>query len=112
LNDHSVKLEVIRPAFAARIVQPDDIASLWIKRGEVTSFVTVAVNTGQAQIIGNSFASMFFRDDVVNLMGQMAETLVNQAILTAPVGETVNMSSQSIRDIGHVWAGCGLFSAL
>jgi len=66
----------------ARMEEPDDLARIGIKSGQVRAFAKVAVGTGERQILRIVDAAVLTRNDVLDMKTQFGKLLRNSAVLT------------------------------
>jgi hypothetical protein len=58
---------VVAPCLASRIEQQRDLAAVGVKASQVCALAQIAIDTRSGQIIGFFRATVFARNDVVNL---------------------------------------------
>ncbi len=92
--------EVMLPRLNPRIEQRYILASLWVNRGRLASFVPITERTGEPQIAFFGFAPKCNGDDVLNLKPCHHQILRTQAIAAAIASRFPNPSIQSRRNIG------------
>jgi len=64
----------------------DDLARCWIDACEVRAFPKVAAMTRQRKVLGNVAPSVLLRENMLDVMREVAVFLPQQAILAAVMG--------------------------
>jgi hypothetical protein len=86
LDDHTVKLEVVYPPISPWIKKADERMCRPYDRANITAFMAITEGTGQCQIISGCWATVLFADDMIDLTAEEGVVLVEEAILTDPLG--------------------------
>src|ERR1700733_13141934 len=89
---------MVRPIVPARLEKENGQATLRINRGEICSFVTVAVVASIRQIFPSGLASMLFCDNVVRFMRSAYVCFMHAAIFTAATRPMAHLGPQSGRN--------------
>src|SRR5437016_14020131 len=92
---------MLAPSIAPGIKQALHFTALRIDGSQVCTFVLVANRTTQRQIAGGSFSTMFYGDNVIDLVLEEPYVLQHQAILALAFGPSTNFASQRGIDIRH-----------
>lgn len=82
----AVPLEMLWPLIAARVEQADDPSGQRITPGDVRAFVVIAGKAGERQVPRDGQATVFARQDVVNLKGKFVSFLRRPAVLADAPG--------------------------
>jgi hypothetical protein len=83
-NLGSVPPKVTAPQVGARMKQPRQGSCVRIDSGDVGTFVSVAVNTGQRQIVKVVATAMLSRNDVIDLEWGRMQRGGQETILASP----------------------------
>ena len=77
------RMEVIRPAFQARVKQGDNRLGFGIERAQIAALVTITLCAGEAEVVALSLSAVFFGDDVVDFVGKQPIMLIDLAVFAA-----------------------------
>ena len=84
-------LEVSIPLVRSRMEEPNKLARTRINSGYVRTFVAIAVQAGEGEILKDSEPSMLACNDVIDVKGQKIDGSRKVAILTAVLGTTPDL---------------------
>src|SRR5439155_5129044 len=98
-NRCSCELEVFRPIVTTRVEQEYLLTGLWIDRGDIGSFETIAVEASKRQVFATRWAAMLFRSDMVGFMRSDNVVLMDQAVLTTPGSPLAHLKAKCGRDM-------------
>lgn len=82
-NLRAIPREAVVPCIVPRMKQTGVLSGLRVNPGEIRSFVGVAIEAGEGEILVDRLASMLPGDDVINPKRQLCECTGIPAILAA-----------------------------
>lgn len=83
------------PLMFARIVESRGFFGQWIKRGDIGSFILVAAPASRTEIVECVFATMFLRNDMVNMKLSCSMVRANKTVFAAATGTAHNLAMLS-----------------
>lgn len=85
---------MLAPDIRSRMKQANQLASFGVDAGNVRTFVAIAVETGEGEILADGGSSVLARNDVIDPKGQPVLRMRNAAILTAVPGPVPDLLNQ------------------
>ena len=89
-----VELKVIVPLLRAGIEELSDLAGLWIKRREISPFMTIAIQTSVGEIVQVCLTAVLPRNDMIDFMEGPASVLRKVTVLAPPSGALSDFGAQ------------------
>lgn len=87
-------MEVRDPGLRPGVEERDEGSGEGIERADITRLPPITHGTGQREIFEDRLAAMFFRDDMIHLMGRGGKVLGHQAVFTTVVGPCDDLPAQ------------------
>jgi hypothetical protein len=97
-------LKVLIPAVFSWIIEPDKGVFVFMPGSNTAPFTEVTEAAGKREVYKSSGASLFFTDDVINVIGSEGDSLGHTAVFAAIIGCFGDLPAKNNGDVSFTHA--------
>jgi hypothetical protein len=93
---------MVGPPIPSRMEQPANLARQWVGRGDVCSFISIAQNTSECQVVGSGRTAVLPAHYMIHLVREAGVIFTDKAVFTTMTGAPSYFTSEWSADVtGH-----------